>query len=318
MGEHELVKYLVQVVRRAGVNASPEQIISVYVALKTKPFLIIAGRQNGGKRAVLTSLMQVLGEGNLLQCQVMKGHVWSTGYQGSAVCLPEAQARMNSLKIFDLVNEASQAEHRDKIFIGCMERISRAELSVFFAEAAFQARHGCLMHLPYLHLTEPVSWSPNLLLVGTMDTNYPVQPDVELRSDVSIVEWQTERRLVVSPPPPLETDALCGRLFLDAMIRDEVAAHRKLAGILRRSVASGLLAKDLAGPDGSDERGMIVYLANAWSQEGVGLFDRADHRNLAVALGFARSNIASLAMPQRQISTPVLQEHDGQLFTRMS
>lgn len=305
VGELELLDHLVQAALGAGLRASPQQIISVYVALKSKPFLIVTGKQASGKRALLSIVMEVLGGGNLLQCQIMRGHVWSAPRYERAGFLAEAQARMNSLKIHELVEEACLPEHQDRVFIGCLNRISQAELSLVFSDAAFQAERGYFMRLPYLHLTEPLPWSRNLLLVASMDTTRPVRSEAQLQSVTTVIEWQAGQHQINETHVRLQRDSSHGTIFLKSLIREEQAACDKLAAILQPSVLGALSLKDWFNKHDSAlpaMRDRTIYLANAWSPEGIGLFDHDDRRNLAMALDFPRSNVAPIEVVERRES----------------
>lgn len=297
VSERELVKRLVRISQQAGIIAAPADIISVYVALKSKPFLILTGRAGSGKLALLSSLNHVLSGSTLLQCQAMKGHVWSASHQGSGTLLAEAQARMNSLKIHNLVEEASLPARQEDVFIGCMERISPAEMCVLFADAAFQVERGYLMQLPYLHLIEPLRFTPNILLVASMDTERLTPPDSELLSMMAIIEWRGTKRSADRLQLPIEPDSSNGKLFLRSSLRKEEEARRKLSAILGEPVCRipfldyGAGVNEVTLPSAAI-RGIEIYLANAWSEDGIGLFDLDHRRNLVMAMHFALTHVA--------------------------
>jgi hypothetical protein len=82
--------------------------------------------------------------------------------------------------------------------------------------------------------------------------------------------------------------------FLLSCIRDESSARLKLLRILGNAssirpmlqIADLLERYDAPLPD-SVIGETVVYLANAWSKQGVGLFDRANSRNVAIAADLA-------------------------------
>lgn len=293
--EQETVSHLIRVATEAGIQVDPISIINFYVALKSKPLVILTGPAHSGKIAVIQGLAQVLMGADPFRCQMMVGHVWWAGQSGDVGLFTEAQTRLNTSKMLDLIEEALQPENAHKVFIAYLTRISPAELTDFFAEVAFQLQHGQLMRLPGAHLTEPVPYPPNLFVIGTMDTARFDWWDADMLSRTTIIHWPgrcaiegevTTRRPQTAAVPGGESE------FLHSCIRSERAAHLKLRRILgwqSRAIqplfqVGGLLKKyAIQWPDAVISEAMI-YLANAWSSEDGGLFDQAVSRNLAIAL----------------------------------
>lgn len=302
--EQETVSRLIRVATEAGVQADLISIVNFYVALKSKPLAILAGPAQNGKIALVQSLAQVLTGDESFRCQMMVGHAWWAGQSGHVGLFTEAQSRLNTSKILDLIEEALQPENTHKVFIACLTRISPAELTGFFSEVAFQLRHGQLMRLPGAHLTQPVPYPPNLFVIGTMDTARFDWWDCDMLSRTTVIQWPgrcaiegevTIRRPQMAAVPDGESE------FLHSCVRSERAAHLKLRRILgRRSRAIqpllqvGDLLKQYAvqWPDAVISETMI-YLANAWSREDGGLFDQAVSRNLAIALDLAMAQTLS-------------------------
>jgi len=204
--EREIVTRLIQAAAEAGVQADPVSVVNFYVALKCKPLAILTGPMQSGKSAVVKSLAQVLTGGDPFRYQVMPGHAWWAGQTGNVALFTEAQTRLNTSKILALMDEAWQPENAQRVFIACLSHISPAELLGFFSELAFQLRHGELMRLPGLHLTAPIPYPSNLLLVGTMDTaRFDHWSDADLLSMTAVIPWPAFSLGQASPPSQMTT-----------------------------------------------------------------------------------------------------------------
>ncbi len=294
-GEQEFVAHLIRAATEAGVQADPISIMNFYVALKSKPLAILVGPAQGGKIALVQSLAHVLTAGSPLQCQMMGSRTQWDGRSGDAAFLAEVQTRLNADKILALIEEAWQPENAHQVFIGCLTRISPVELAGFFSEVAFQLRHGQIMRLPTVHLAEPIPYPPNLLLIGTIDAVSPHRSNDELLSQATIVHWpgvevESARRRHPTRPFPGG-----GGLFLDSCVRNVWAAGlklRRIQGWRSRTLRPLFQIEGLLKEQGVrfphevvDE--LVIYLANAWSGTGIGLFSRSTDRNLAIALDLA-------------------------------
>ena len=297
--EYAIVTRLMRTATDAGLRANPIAVINFYVALKSKPLTILAGPEQSGKIALIWSLAQVLTGGNRLQCQMMVGHAWWAERSSDVSFGARTQTRFNTEKIFALIEEALQPANSQRVYLACLTHISPAEFTGYFSEVAFQLRHGELMRLPGHHLTEPIPYPPNLLIVGTMDTSRPGWPDADLHSQTTVIRWpaiETE-----STGRNSQAQALPGseREFLRSCIRSEQAARLKLHRILGWWPQSSppfieiecLLRKhSVALPDAVRDE-VLIYLANAWTRNGRGLFDSAHPHNMTMALDLAMGQI---------------------------
>ena len=294
-GEPEIVACLIRAAAETGVRADPISIINFYVAIKSTQLVILAGPVHSGKIALIQSLARVLTGGDSLRCQMMIGHAQWAGQTSNVALFAEAQTRLNTDKILALIEEAWQSESMNRVFMACLTRISQAELTGFFSEVAFQLRHGQIMRLPSAHLTEPIPYPPNLLLIGTMDDIRPNGLDVDLLSGASVISWPAVE--AGSAANRSQTVALSDgeSIFLRSCIRNEAAARLKLDYILgRRTQAirpllqlAEVFQQHAVPVSGAVMGKAIIYLANAWSNEGVGLFDRVSSHNFVIATDLA-------------------------------
>lgn len=293
--EAEMVARLARAVAQAGVRVDRSWIVNCYVALKSKPLTILAGPERSGKELLVKNLTQVLTQ-DVWHNQRMLGHAWWAEGTGNRAEFMEAQVRLNSSKILALIEEASLAQNRDRVFIGWLKRISPAELGSFFSELAFQLEHKRLIQLPSFYLSEPIACPPNFSMLGTIDTPYVDWSDGNLLSQTTIIPWPA---VAVSPPAgclplvPAVPDA--ERVFLRSCIRSEELAFDRLhrtQGWRPHLMRPLVVVEDLLRHQQVDlpkcaVGEAMIYVANAWSQDGEGLFDPKPARNQSVALDFA-------------------------------
>lgn len=300
--EQKIVTRLIQATAEVGVQIDPISVVNLYVALKSKPLAILTGVAQSGKVALVRILAQALIGDDPFRCQIMTGHAWWAGQTGNVALFTDMQTRLNSEKVLNLIEVAGRPDNAHRVYLACLTRISPAELTGFFSELAYQLQHGQIMQLPSIHLTEPIAYPPNLLLIGTMDTVRLECRDVDLLTKTTIIQWSAvESKLSAARPTtvtPLDHDGE----FLSSCIRDEWSARLKLLRILGKrapslrpvlQIADLLKMSDAALPD-SVIGEAVVYLANAWSKQGVGLFDPAITRNIAIAADLA---IAQTVLP---------------------
>jgi len=308
MDERKITAKLIDLTTKSGIQADPVELVGLYVALKAKPMLILTGQANSGKTLVVESLMQVLNGGNPRQCQMLTGHAWWAGRTGNTALFSEAQTRLTTGKIMALIDEARKPENADRVFLACLTRISLAEVAVFFPEMAFQIRNERLMRLPSFHYTEPIPFPSNLFFIGTIDTSLDNWTNDDLDAVTTLMDWRGAltaaqiRGSVVGTVPGSEN------LFLRSCIRSEEAACAKLSSILGDTKQplrplfemAELLGNYALVMPPSLINSATVYLANAWTANGHGLFAEDNPENLAGALDFV-------------IAHGVLRPHIGQI-----
>src|SRR3990172_7730118 len=282
-------------------------IVNFYVALKSKPLAILIGPAQSGKIALVQSLAQVLTGGDPLRCQMMVGHAWWAGASREVALFTEAQTRFNTDKILALIEEAWKPENANRVFLACLTRISPAELMGFFSEVAFQLRHGQIMRLPTAHLSEPIPYPPNLFLVGTMDTARLGESDEDLLSMTTIIHWAGSEVEAAWPSSHVEAIPNGESEFLHSLVRDERAARLKLQHVLGKRLPAvwplirieTVLRRHGVDLPPSVPGEAMIYLANAWTRRGPGLFDLSPTTNLEIALDLS---IAQSVLPHAQAS----------------
>jgi len=301
--ETQLVAQLVSSVIQDGLDIDRAWIVNFYVALKSRPLTILAGTRSSGKELLVANLTRLLTR-DAWQSQTMLGHAWWAEGTENAALFTEVQVRLNSSKILTMIEQASLPENADRVFIGWLKRIGPAELAGFFTELAFELQRKQLVQLPSFRLAEPIACPPNFSLIGTIDTLPSGWSNGDLISETMIIPWPaavvrqpTGRRAVGPILPAAES------VFLRSCIRREEAAFDKLhhtQGWQPQSMWPLVVVEDLL----KQHQGLLsdcamgeamIYVANAWSAKGQGLFDRTTARNMAIALDFAIAQ--SLLLP---------------------
>jgi hypothetical protein len=287
-----LTREIFEMVRRADVAADLTSVTSFYVALKSKPLVVLVGPRDTGKLSLVRVVARALTGADGLRYQEMVGHAWwAANCRGMAV-LTQAQARFNAEKVLALVEETLLSQDAGSMSMACLAHISPAELATFFAEPAPQIGRGRLTRLGGYDLPHPTMCPPNLLLVGTMD-DAPHDPwDLDMQRYVSVVQWAPEDH---SPAPggmPEHPPGLGGFPLRRLSVRSERAAFYKLQRLHRwqsRDLRPLFEVADLLQGAGVLSSARVVgeatiYLANAWSFDGMGLFARQPQDNLLLAL----------------------------------
>lgn len=301
--EQVIIARLIDAAEAAGIQADPASIINLYVSLKSKPLAILVGPAQRGKAEVVQCLSQVLTAGTPFQCQFISGHARWAGKSGNVAFFTEAHTRLIAAKLLALIEEAWQPENKNRLFLACLTHISPGELIGFFSELASQLQRGWITQLPTAYLEKPVRYPPNLLLIGTMDTDQFNWLDADLLSNTTVIQW-VEKEVAVATDYDTGKHFLAGaeREFLVALVRQEEEACQKLHQVLRGQqtalqplflIEQVLKECNIALPRSAVSE-VLIYLANAWSKEGVGLFNRNVKHNLALATDLA---VAQMLLP---------------------
>lgn len=299
--EIELIDRLVDGVARAGFQADRIDIANFYAALKHRPLAILAGPPKTGKVALVECMANLLTGDNQLQSQVVQGHAWYAGGRPSNTVLIGMHTRMITEKLLSAIEEAAQPENAHQVFIVGLTRISPAELLSCFTEVADQVRnHKQVMRIGDAHLSEPIPFPPNLLLIGTLDTVNLNSWDDELLYGATILRWRAGKGI------PQAAAAVETRNreyeFMRYSLRDHRKAYKKLlcvtAGI-QQPFQIVMLLRGVFRTQGIELppallNEVILFLANAWSARGNGLFDLVTSRNLEIAFDLA---LAQLVLP---------------------
>ena len=318
--EIELIDHLANATAAAGVRVERIDIANIYVALKHRPLAILTGPAGQGKCAFLQVLANILVSSNGPQKQIMPGHAWYAGGSPVNTNLIHMHSRLITEKLFFIIEEALQPANAQQVFIVGLTQISPAELLSFFTELAEQLQHNEIMRIGDAHLSVPIQFPPNLLLIGTMNTGGFDFWDESLLGGATVIEWDAD---MVGPQMMSTNDSKnLGRIYLSSSIRNGRKAYEKLHTITastKQPLQAVMLVRRILQTHGLDfTPGMldevIMYIANAWSAQGNGLFDPFTSRNLEIAADLA---LAQLVLPRFRNairSSNMLQAELGAVF----
>jgi hypothetical protein len=313
--EIDLLDRLETALARNGFRANRIDLVNFYVTLKHRPLAILAGPAGNGKVALLGCMAELLTGRNVLQRQIAPGHAWYAGSPANTALIG-MHVRMITEKLLFAIDEASQPENAQRPFIVGLTHISPAEQLDFFTEVGYQLQHGHIMRVGDVHLSEPIPFPPNLRLIGTLDTSDCSWWDDDLLlPEGNVVQWSADVSLPQDPAAGESRDF--GHEFMRSRIRDSQRAYQKLVSVvtgIKQPLQIIMLLRDvfrtygLELPPGLLDD-VILYLANAWSRRGTGLFEPVAAHNLQIAFDLA---VAQFVLPQNQktiLSSEKLQTH---------
>jgi len=284
--EVELIDRLAAAIAQAGVQADRIDLANFYVALKHRSMAILTGPPGTGKAVLVECLANLLASSGP-QRQVVPGHAWYAGGPPANTALIGIHTRMISEKLLYVIEEASQPENAQQAFVVGLTHISPAELLSCFTDVACQMQHNQIMRIGDAHLSTPLPFPPNLLLIGTMDT--------------TDFDWCADKFIPQSEAASESQNFGCE--FLRSRLRNSRKAYEKLLSVVagtKQPLQAIMLVRSVFRTHGFefppallDE--VILYLANAWSAQGNGLFDPVTPRNLDIASDLA---LAQLVLPR--------------------
>ncbi len=296
--EQEIIAQVGETARRQGVD--PARFLTLYVALKSKPLLIVRGPGRSGKLAAVQALARLLTGGAHAQLQEMIGHPWWAAGCHDKGLLAEAQSRFNVGKVQAMLEEASCPGNGHRLFIAFLMRVSPAEVDGIFADLASQVAMGYVSDPWDTEVERQVSFPPNFLMAGTLDTNCAFGWQEPTLRCTAVVPWPP------SGPAPTTTihdgpdqAGRPGPAFLGTRMRSERDAALRLRRIsgwrpqwLRPlfEIVGALQDTGLRLPQGIFGEA-LVFIANSFTEGGAGVFENTPRENAATALDAAFSAI---------------------------
>lgn len=186
-------------------------------------------------------------------------------------------------------------ENRQKPFIAGLVKLGPGELKTFFSEVSFQLQRGELIHFGDLHLNHPVTFPLNLHWLGTMDVDRFRWWDPDLLASTTVVHWSEESASDFVCPFANHSRRQGESNVFAASVRSKQAVYRKLHTILEGlqqplaplSVVNIMLTQHSVELPAMVNGDIFRYLANAWADDGAGLFHPSTPTNLSTALDYA-------------------------------
>jgi hypothetical protein len=276
---------------------------SYYVALRTKPFVILSGISGTGKTRLTHLFAEFLTGDASNQYRVLPVRPdWTdpSALLGYTNLLAGPEGRYVSTTFLDFVREAGRPENRRKAYFVCLDEMNLARVEYYLADllsAMETPEREILLHGPRGDAT--VRIPANLFLTGTVnvdETTHTFSRKVLDRANVMELGAADLAAFGGSDSAQSELGEDKERLqeiFLSARTRTVRDALDRLAvvtpGLSDRTVDllvrlnNALSSADLGfGYRVRDE--VLIYLSNSYDSQGAGLFDPDPQRNGLIAL----------------------------------
>jgi hypothetical protein len=301
--EREFLYRYCKAVTGGSIASDHQDVVNLYVALKSKPLVILYGPNGGGKICLIEQLSSFVKPGKDRACldsphfQKLQGHPWWAENSQNIAVFTDANTRFNSNKLLYIISEAWRPENKQQLFLACLARISPAEMIAFFSDLASQINRGVLTHLGEHHFATPIPFPSNLHLIGTMDTEVYRWWGEDLLAQTILIPWKEMKK----PIQPVEESSTHGaeNIILRSSVRGRQKIYRRIHSLLsdhRQPIYPLLEIEKVLTHYGiryhpSSFETALAYLANSWSMGGVGLFASSSRENLAISLDIVISQI---------------------------
>ena len=310
--ERDLLAYIEARVASQGFTYPPLAVRDYYLALKTKPFVILAGLSGTGKTRLTELLAEALTDNLSAQYRLLPVRPDWTDATPLLGFFNLLAGEYVSTPFLDLLTEAGRAENRERAFFVCLDEMNLARVEHYFADA-LSAMETRARTIP-LHAGRTLRIPPNVFVTGSVNVDeatHPFSKKVLDRAntleftDVHFGRYAADGKgRARKEPLPDIAPADRQRLFLGARARDVREAQEKLAAIKAtypdRVLAALSSLNELLAPRGMhfgyrvrDEA--LMYLANAFDADGRGLLEEKPEQNLAAALDL---QIVQKALPR--------------------
>ncbi len=123
--EHQAIHALSQ------VGISRDAAVGIWVALKSKPAIVLCGPDGSGKKTFALSVAKTIVGDTDWQLLQFQGHPWWATNGKNPGLFTRAQQRLNTYRLRAFLDEAVTAQTSANLFFAVFHKISRAELSSF-------------------------------------------------------------------------------------------------------------------------------------------------------------------------------------------
>jgi hypothetical protein len=214
----DVIAYLEAYIAAKGFHFPPLAVASYYLALKAKPFVILAGLSGTGKTRLTTLLAEALTAKTLAQYLLLPVRPdWTDPTPLLGYFNPLTQ-RYQRTVFLDFLTEASRPENQHHAFFVCLDEMNLARVEHYFADllSAMETEERQLLLGENLRLHLP----PNLFITGSVnvdEASYPFSRKVIDRANV--LEFASVDLAYPLAPPtktvlPSLTPQECQRVFL--------------------------------------------------------------------------------------------------------
>lgn len=285
--EQLLLGHILSRLEAAGYDFPRPMVVDYYVSLKSHPFVILTGAEGQGKTELARLFAEAIVDTESPQYVLIQGGSWVAG-TGEGNYFHDLQTRFGSLRFIETLQEAAASASEGLVFFICLDELSPAEVEHYFTQLLYTDGAGDKrLRLtgmpPQAHPVVP----PNLYITATVnDAEQGYELSGAVLDSASPIEFWA---------PGLPSGALRAgtsvpfvgfqRVFQRAAVRRADAAYHKLAqilgpeqlGQLRPSAELSLLLwRAGIALQTHTLHELSRYVANAFDEDGVGLFDPDD------------------------------------------
>ncbi len=260
--------------------------VSLYVALKASPLVVISGPPGSGKARLVERFALALFGAQSDQFVTIGSGSWAH-QSGERSYYQNVHERFGSLHLLEMLQEAAAPENAGKVFLLFLKGPTPEDLDHYFGDLLHVAPGGAL----------------RLALPGLPDAGQPVLPrNVFVMATIHVPQVPSPRgRLIVqhaaqinlgvvqiapTAPPRLPSVPVgLQRALLTTAIHDAAIARERLQAIFGRRRLHPLKTRPMAArafwPGGSAGRSaptseLLLFVANSFDGAGNGLFDAHD------------------------------------------
>jgi MoxR-like ATPase len=301
--ESDVLHYIEGFIASQGFTFPPLAVRDYYIALKTKPFVILSGISGTGKTRLTELIAEALTSnlsGQYLLMPVRPDWTDSTALLGFQNLLTDQYV---STPFLDKLMIAGQPENRERAFFLVLDEMNLARVEHYFADflSAMETRTRTipLQGAPGRTVTLP----PNVFLTGSVNVDEATHPfSKKVLDRANTIEFTEVSLRAPAPNRPASLPDIPARerqrLFLTARVHDVRAAEERL-GMLDTTFPSRVI-ETLAGlNERLQTRGLqfgyrvrdeaMRYIANSFAADasGTGLLlpqDRAENFTTALDL----------------------------------
>ncbi len=270
------------------LGLSPQETTNLWVALKSKPALLLMGPRESIRDRLAMGLANTIVGPQAERCLLLQGHPWWAAKAPNQAQFIQAQQRYTTLRLRSFLDYVAEPEMDADLFFAIMLDVSRAELHEYFAGPARQARSSDVVELPLDFPLLPMRYPDRLYWLATFDPRRTTWMDPRVLNAATIVE--------LAAGSTLEGDGSAELLTSDPAISDALVRRRRFdPGAARAAlparrdplrplhcVLAILRKRRIAPPSGLISDGLL-YFGNAWDAAGDGLFSGDPFANTALA-----------------------------------
>jgi energy-coupling factor transporter ATP-binding protein EcfA2 len=304
--EEDLLFHVEAFVAERGFTYPPLALHNYYVALKTRPFVILCGISGTGKTRLTQLFAEAMTGDPARQYRLLPVRPdWtdSTALLGYLNLLAGPEGRYVSTRFLDFLREAARPENAGRAFFLCLDEMNLARVEHYFADF-LSAMETPAKEIP-LHGEAVARIPANFFVTGSVnvdETTHTFSRKVLDRANTiefSEVNFTAFGRSGIQSPTPerlnSRTPEQLQSLFLRCRVADVAAARSRLQVLGTAFVERTLetltalneamaVSQVLFAYRVRDE--ILMYLANSFDARGRGLFDGDAERNYRIALDF--------------------------------